>query len=209
MNEQAFIETLARYVPENSMDPLMALFRNYPAHLRITRKRTSKHGDYRPPATAGQPHRISVNGNLGKHEFLLTLLHEMAHRICHELHTGRIKPHGKEWKSVFYKISRVFFERNVWPQELLPALNDYFKNPRASVQGHRALFRAFHRLKERDTLLLDDLKENEVFALENGRVFKKGAKRRTRYLCRDLKTKRAYLIHELAKVRLLENTDNS
>jgi SprT protein len=52
------------------------LFCDYPA-------RSSKLGDYRPPQR-GLPHRISVNHNLNQHEFLITLIHEMAHLLCWE-----------------------------------------------------------------------------------------------------------------------------
>ncbi len=40
-------------------------------------------GDYRN-SHAGKGHRISVNGNLNKYSFLITLLHELAHLFTYE-----------------------------------------------------------------------------------------------------------------------------
>ena len=51
---------------------------------------------------------------------------------------------------------------------------------------------------------LEQLDKNSTFALNN-KVFNKGNLRRTRFLCRELNTKRDYLIHSLAKVEELEN----
>ena len=49
----------------------------------------------------------------------------------------------------------------------------------------------------------DTLPEGAVFALPNGRQFKKGALRRNRFLCRDLGNGREYCVAGLAEVRVL------
>ena len=48
---------------------------------------------------------------------------------------------------------------------------------------------------------LEDLPENATFQTENGRKFKKGVKRRTRYLCLNIMNNRQYLFHPLTPVQ--------
>ena len=40
-------------------------------------------------------HRISVNGNLNKYSFLITLIHELAHLLTFTQYKNRVDPHGR------------------------------------------------------------------------------------------------------------------
>ena len=73
------LHALAAYVPEGSLEPVLEYLHRYKIHLTITKERNSILGDYRH-AINQKNHRISVNGNLNKYAFLVTLLHEIAHR---------------------------------------------------------------------------------------------------------------------------------
>ena len=94
------MQTLAAYLPEGSFEPVVAYIHHYKVHLTVTKKRKSVLGDYRHSGM-GSNHRITVNGNLNKYEFLITLLHELAHLLTFELYKNRVEPHGKEWKSSY------------------------------------------------------------------------------------------------------------
>ena len=49
-----------------------------------------------------------------------------------------------------------------------------------------------------------EIEEGVIFRLYNGRIFKKGAKRRKRYECLEISSGRLYLFNPNAEVELLE-----
>ena len=63
----------------------------------FTSERNSRYGDYTAPRN-GQNHLITVNHNLNKYAFLITLVHEVAHLVTYNNHRHRVSPHGGEWK---------------------------------------------------------------------------------------------------------------
>src|SRR5690606_32853999 len=93
-------EALKNYIPEASFDLLMQYILHYKVKLTITRKRKTILGDYRHPH-GNLGHRISINENLNRYAFLITLLHEMAHLLTYEKYGNRVKSHGKEWKTAY------------------------------------------------------------------------------------------------------------
>ena len=99
-------------------------------HLKIVNERVTRHGDYRKMPN-GQ-HQITVNANLNKYRFLITLIHEIAHLLAFTKYGRNIKPHGLEWKRVFQYLMLPFLRPEVFPNQLLPLLARHFKNPRAS-----------------------------------------------------------------------------
>ena len=67
--------------------------------VKITKPRKSKLGDFRILINGrGQ---ISVNENLNRYAFLITITHELAHAFVWKRYKTRVMPHGKEWKSTF------------------------------------------------------------------------------------------------------------
>jgi hypothetical protein len=60
-------------------------------------------------------------------------------------------------------------------------------------------------LHKTDVLHLEEVPTNSLFLLQ-GKCFKKGELRRKRYLCEDVQSKRMYLVHALAEVKLVEPT---
>src|SRR5437868_12893848 len=96
--KEAPLKELESFLPEGTADDVIRFLQLYKVHLTITRERQSVLGDYRNKHF-GRNHRISVNGNLNKYSFLITLLHELAHLVAFEKYGGRIQPHGKEWKA--------------------------------------------------------------------------------------------------------------
>src|SRR6478735_2373906 len=104
------LEALKTYLPENSFEQVTFFLQHYKVHLTITRQRQTVLGDYRNAAD-GKNHRISVNGNLNKYAFLITLLHELAHLLAFEKYGNRIVTHGREWKSVYSNILKDFVSK--------------------------------------------------------------------------------------------------
>jgi hypothetical protein len=51
-------------------------------HLKIVNERQTRHGDYRKGLNG--KHEITVNSNLNKYKFLMTLIHEISHLVAFE-----------------------------------------------------------------------------------------------------------------------------
>lgn len=206
MTEKEY-EILGKYVPESSLPILKRWFEQRFFLLKITKKRSTKLGDFRHPFN-GKPSRISVNSNLNKYSFLITLTHEFAHLLVWDKHQNEPKSHGEEWKSEFAKLMHVHLQRNVFPDDLVKVLVRHLKNPPASSQVDIALVKALKKYDNKGPALhLSEIPEGAVFALENKRVFKKMEKRRTRILCEEVSTKKKYLIHCVAEVVLLQSSN--
>ena len=202
MKSKEFLSNLESHIPIAALDLVWPLIKEYNFTLTVANDRKTKHGDYRMPMMVNQPHRISVNGTLNKYAFLLTFIHEVAHMHAFEKYGRRIKPHGSQWKRTFIKLAKPFLKKEIWPLDILEVLNNYFKNPKASSAGDINLTRVLRSYDNNEDLYLEDVEEGRLFAVnnENGRWFEKGAKRRTRYLCKELETGRNFTIHGMAKV---------
>jgi len=197
---------LQKYLPENSLDLIFEWIKQYKIHLRITRTRRSKLGDYRQ-AHNGSPHRISINNNLNKYAFLITLVHEIAHLVVFEKYGNRAKPHGKEWKLVFRNLMNPFIIERVFPDDLSAIIYQYLQNAAASSNTNLLLARALKKYDKNEVLgvHIEELNENTVFKLSNGKVFKKLEKRRKRFKCINIENGKYYLFDPLARVIPLEN----
>ncbi|MGZ3952143.1 MAG: SprT-like domain-containing protein, partial [Flavisolibacter sp.] len=140
-------------------------------------------------------HRISVNGNLNKFAFLITLLHELAHLLAFENFGNRIAPHGREWKDIFGKLLAQFIEHNIFPHDIKRSLLDSLHDPAASSCSDENLLRVLKRYDESQTHLVfvEQIPEGSLFRTHDGKVFRKGEKIRKRYRCEEVKTKKIYL----------------
>ncbi len=199
------MQALAAYLPDNTFDLVTAYLHHYKVHLTITRQRKSVLGDYRHAAQGGN-HRISINGNMNKFEFLVTLLHELAHLLTFELHKTRVEPHGKEWKSQYSRLLVDFVQHKVFPADIEQALKKSILNPAATANGETDLLLVLRRYDERKKegyLPVADIPEGSLFQTDNGRIFRKGARRRKRFECVEVKTGLAYTFSPIAEVRVL------
>ncbi len=198
-------EILATYLPLEVVDAIYDLIVVLKIHLKVTRQRKSKLGDYCPPTRTGI-HRITINHNLNKYEFLITFLHEAAHLKVWDKYGNKVYPHGNEWKNEFINLMRPYVHTDVFPDEVKKALFEYFKNPGASKYSDNNLVEALrvHDDIQDDLVSLETLPINTKFILPDGRTFIKGEIRRKCFKCQSLQTKRFYIFQPLAKVKMLE-----
>ena len=200
--EKVPFHQLKQYIPEDSFDGVMYYLQHYKVQLTVTRARQSILGDYRH-AHAGKNHRISVNGNLNKYSFLITLLHELAHLFTYERFGHRVQAHGKEWKDAFGKILAQFLEQKVFPEDIAATLTRSLQNPAASSCADEKLLRV---LKKYDPVkegffLLEQLPEATLFEIKGNRIFRKGGKIRKRIKCLELATNKWYLFSPVYEVK--------
>ncbi|MBL7905970.1 MAG: SprT-like domain-containing protein [Bacteroidales bacterium] len=188
------------YLPEGTSGRVLEWFSNHRVLLRITRSRRSKLGDFRTGTTHSLP-AISVNHNLNSYSFLITLLHEMAHAEVYFRYKRRQQPHGEAWKQAYRELAKPFLESGVLPENVNGAFRRYLTNPSASSTSDIGLAEAL-RVFDQDTTatLISELPEDAVFALPDGRLFKRGVKLRKRYRCECLSNRRVYLFSPLAPV---------
>ncbi len=197
-------EAISYHVSGNAVDHVIRLVKKYGIQLRITRQRVTKLGDFRPSQN-GHPHRVSVNGNLNKYEFLLVFLHEVAHLRVYQACGKSAKPHGKEWKQAYGELIREFIDHGCFQAHLAEVLLKYSYHVKsagvASIEAAKIL-RCFddHQGSASSWKFLEELSMHGSFQTGNGRLFRKTEKLRTRYKCRCLTTNRVYLIHKEAKV---------
>ncbi|OIQ92885.1 protein SprT [mine drainage metagenome] len=200
------MQALANFLPEGSFDLVVQYIHHYKVHLTVTKKRKSVLGDYRHPAM-GSNHRISINGNLNKYEFLITLLHELAHLLTFEQFKNRVEAHGKEWKNIYSKLLIDFVQHKLFPADIEKALQRSIINPAATANGETALLLV---LRKYDAKKMDgvhhvaELPEGALFKTEDGRIFKKEKKRVKRYECTEIKTGLKYSFSALSMVKIVK-----
>lgn len=175
----------------------------HPCYFRISKPRKTKLGDFR--ANKNGMHSISVNGNLNSYSFLITTIHEFAHLITYEQHKWRVKPHGKEWQNNYTKLILPIIEMGHLPAQLNDVLLKSLHNVKASSCTDKKLHRvllSYDKLEE-GLNYLERVEKESLFEL-NGKTFKKGNLRRTRYVCMEYTTQKIYLVNALAKVKELK-----
>ncbi len=196
-------EIISKYIPEQTVDLVLQWIEQYNFRMRIKRKRNTKLGDYRPPHN-GNGHFITVNYDLNKYAFLITLVHEVAHLTNWDKHKNKVKPHGAEWKKDFRDLMLPLLKQNIFPNDVGHAITQYMQNPAASSCSDIQLMRVLKRYDNKRTVHLEELPHRATFKIANGKTFVKGEKQRTRFKCTELKTKQTYLVSALMEVERVE-----
>ncbi|MBN8838020.1 MAG: SprT-like domain-containing protein [Sphingobacteriia bacterium] len=201
------MQALSHFLPDGSFNHVVQYLHHYKVHLTVTRKRKSVLGDFRN-AHWGNNHKISVNGNLNKYEFLITLLHELAHLLTFEQFGNKVDAHGKEWKGLYSRLLIDFVHKKVFPTDIEKALQKSIINPAATANGETELLlvlRKYNLAKKEGYTTVAELPLLALFAMEDGRVFKKIAKRRKRFECVEIATGHTYAFSPLSEVKMVDS----
>jgi len=125
-------------------------------------------------------HEITINNDLSGVQFMLILVHEIAHARIWDLYADTVKLHSKEWKDQYRQL-------------MLPLLQGYFDtyteklikqhmvNPPATTRCSNSL----KRLIEPDIKLLSGVPIGSSFKIKDGRKFVKLCRRRVNWECSD------------------------
>ncbi|MFV5688772.1 SprT-like domain-containing protein [Flavobacterium sp. ZT3R25] len=198
-------ETLSRYIPEHAVKPVFELIVDHQVHLKIVNERQTRHGDYRKGLNG--KHEITVNSNLNKYKFLITLIHEISHLVAFEKFGRHIKPHGNEWKYSFQRLMIPYIRPEIFPNHLLPLLARHFKNPTASSDTDVTLALALKQFdQQNDKNYVFEIPYGSVFRIQNGKIFKKIAIRTKRFECLEISSGKTYLFNPNAEVELLKTS---
>jgi SprT protein len=205
------------FIPDQSIDYVLNWFLQYKVRLRISLNRSSKSGDYRP-ARLNLPPRISVNNNLNPYDFLITIIHEMAH---HEVWRTLVipnqgaspwsrkrhhpKPHGQEWQHQFHQLMLPLMNTSVFPPDVLYMIENYFRTLHVSRKFGLDLTRVLKKYDKPDGKeFVENLPFDAVFHIPDGRLFRKKEKLRKRFRCICMNNNRIYLFSPLAQVYHVE-----
>ncbi len=190
------------YIPETAVSSVTALIHEYNINLKIVNERQTKHGDFRrlPNGTF----LITVNNNLNKYQFLLTLIHEIAHHVTFQKY-GHVRPHGREWKRMFQHLMLPFLNSEIYPETILKPLAHYLKNPKASTGSDVNLTLALKNgIATKGKCFIFDVPIGGRFTYK-GKLYQRGKKRRTRYECLQVSTNKMYLFNQNAEVKNIEH----
>jgi len=197
---------LEQFLPRGAYEQIAPFFQTHTIHLTITHERKSVLGDYRHPVPDAPYHRISINANLNPYSFLITLLHELAHMLTFVHFQHKAPPHGKEWKTQFRHILIPFMGKRFFPGEVEKALHAYLHNPAASTCTDAQLYKSLYRYDDHKPgfKLVDDIGPNQYFETEDGQVYQKLEKLRTRTRCRNLNSGRVYFFQGIVEVKAIK-----
>ena len=162
-------------------------------------------GDYRH-ATTFDAHRISVNGNLNKYSFLITLIHELAHLLAFKQYRNRIDPHGREWKKIYAVLLQNFLMPEIFPPDVLHNLKQSLHDLPASSCSDEKLMRVLKKydLNGNGLVMVEQIREGMLFDAGKGKMFRKGKKLRKRFQCIEVATGKLYLFSPIYEVKAYE-----
>jgi SprT protein len=194
------LDKLRPFLPEQCLEAVYDWLHQGGVRLRITSGRRSKLGDFRN-GMPGKAAVISLNADLNKYTFFVVFVHEYAHFKVWQQYGRKVMPHGKEWKSIYAGLMMPFLTPAVFPAELLFALKRYFADPKAASGTDVALTRLLRTYdRPGQSVTVEEIAPNAVFALPDGRKFRKVELLRKRYKCICLNNNRIYLFHPLAEI---------
>jgi len=194
-----------KYIPEKAIPFIQFLIDSHNFTLKIVNQRQTKHGDFRKLPNGR--FQITVNNNLNTYQFLLTLVHEIAHHVTHQKF-GMVQAHGKEWKTVFQHLMLPFLRPDIYPKEILPFLANYLKNPKASTDADANLSLILRgNMAEKGKKFMFEIPLGNFFEFKNT-IYKRGNKRRTRFECLNMSNHKIYLFNQNVEIKLATNNKN-
>lgn len=187
-----------KLVHPKSINIFQKIIEQHPVIVTISAERKSKLGDFRS-YNSKRKDRITVNGSMNQDAFMITFIHELAHKVTWDEFKHTVKPHGIEWKRNMFFLFEKFINQNLFSEKVEQAIIKYQHDWKAVSSRMPLLYLALNPHVERLNLL-KDLNPGSQFSIENGRQFIKKKDLRSYCLCKCCKTGDLYKIHQLVSV---------
>lgn len=171
------------HVPEHCLNAVSLLLDIHPTLVRVVKARKSKHGDHRS-SRCKRYSIVTVNFSGNAYQFLITLLHELAHAKTVATYGRTVSPHGSEWKHAFSDLLLNFLGCELFPAVLAPHVRHHAANPRYTTDADGGLqfaLRAYDTLDRRPMLI--DLVAGQTFILDGKGTLIKGERRKNFFRC--------------------------
>ncbi|WP_258104881.1 SprT-like domain-containing protein [Marinoscillum sp. MHG1-6] len=192
-------DIFGKFVPPAAVSYCCKLYNYFGFEFKIKKSRQTKLGDFRFNAQT-KKYTITINNDLNPYAFLVTYIHEVAHHVTYIENGRKVNPHGSEWKLNYKKAMQPVLNEQVFPPKILLALQNYFKNPKASSCSDPVLYNVLREFDgPTDSIPLSKVNIGEVFTFKE-KTYRKLEKRRTRSVCMEMSSGRKYLIAEIASV---------
>jgi len=197
------MDNFENHIPKASIPLIKKWIKELNILVKIKKSRNTKLGDF--TVNKKEEYLISINKDLNKYAFLITLTHEIAHAFVWKKHKRKVAPHGIEWKITFKEMMLNFLNADIFPDDLLRPLSKHIKNPKASTVNDYNLSDMLRKYDNNKQLILSEIPDGSVFSTISGRQFVKLNKLRKRYKCKATDSNKIYLFNPLAAVALLDN----
>lgn len=189
------------FVPVDSIRLLQSWIDELNVKIKISKPRRTKLGDFK---VRGNQTSITINNNLNKYSFLITLTHEIAHAFVFKKYQDKVNPHGKNWQFTFKSLMLNFLNPSCFPEDILKVLSFHIIRPKASTFSDLELSRVLKKYDSVVSFTLSELAVGKSFKTTDGKIFIKGGLVRKRYKCIECKTNKIYLIHPFAEITKLQ-----
>ena len=143
---------------------------------------------------------ITINDNLNKYSFLITLVHELAHAFVYVEFKNTVNPHER-MENKFKYLMLNFLSNEYFPDAILNPLSQYLISPKASTYSDLDLAKSLQRY---DTSILNTVLEinDKILFTYSGRKFIILNKLK-HYKCKEISTGKVYLFHPLTKLKCI------
>jgi len=185
------------YVPKKSKELLQCWIDEMNVRIEISNPRKTKLGDFR---VINNQMKITINNNLNKYSFLITLVHELAHAFIFKKYRYNVSPHGKHWRLMFKSLMLNFLNPDCFPEDILKVLSKHMINPKASTFTDLNLIKILKKYDISPSITISDLSIGDSFKIHAGKVFLRGDISRKRIKCIEYKTKKIYLFHPFTEI---------
>ncbi|MCY4298647.1 MAG: sprT domain-containing protein [Flavobacteriaceae bacterium] len=198
---------LKNYLPNDSYPIIARYLKNKVILVKVTPPRMTKAGDFTFIKNQPNSCRITVNNSGNKYEFLITLVHEIAHFyvfLKHKNNYLKLKPHGYQWKTEFSSLMQPLMSQKIFPKSVLERLKRHMMDPKASTSTDVLLVKALNQYAPKTNhISVREIPIGKTFLFRNGIQYTRGRKKIKRIECIEITTGKKYLFHQEAMVRML------
>jgi Zn-dependent peptidase ImmA (M78 family) len=197
------MQEIFQKIPLGSLEYVKGLLNNQNILIKLKNNRKTKHGDFSVKKDFSV--EITINSDMNPFRFLITLLHEISHFFVYQDFGFKTKPHGFQWKSKFKELLIPVINNKVFPDDILSPLAKYAINPKASTDTDLDLSIALNKYNVSISTYVLDLEQGDKFKASNKKNYLVIRKRRKRYECMEIDSKKIYLFSPNYKIIKITN----